>query len=76
MEDSIFAIPFVYIMTKVIAIFYYFLSKKRILDGKPYRHSSIYTVNVGTHTNKPRKQKLCKSRLLSSTKGEENRTEV
>ena len=76
MEDSIFAIPFVYSMTKVIAIFYYFLSKKRILDGKPCRHSSIYAVNVGTHKNKPWKQKPPKSRLLSSTKGEENRLEL
>ena len=33
-----------------------------------YRHSSIYTVNVRTHT-KQRKQKPRKSRLLSSTKG-------
>ena len=32
-----------------------------------YRHSSFYTVNVGTHK---------KTRLLSSTKGEENRIEL
>jgi hypothetical protein len=37
-----------------------------------YRHSSIYTGNVGTH-KKQGKQKLRKSRLLSSTNGEENR---
>ena len=39
------------------------------LESKLYRHSSIYAVNVGTQ--KPRK-----SRLPSSTKGEENRIEL
>ena len=40
-----------------------------------YRHSSIYVVNVGTH-KKTRKQKPGKLRLLSSTKGEENKIEL
>ena len=41
-----------------------------------YRHSSIYAVNVGTHMYKNRgKRKPRKLRLLSSTKGEENRIE-
>ena len=38
--------------------------------GTKYRHSSIYAVNVGTQKTK------CKLRLLSSTKGEENRIEL
>ena len=41
-----------------------------------YRHSSIYPVNVGTHKKTRSKQKPRKSRLLSSTKGEENRIEL
>ena len=41
-----------------------------------YRHSLIYAVNVGTHKKKHGKQKPRKSRLLSSTKGEENRIEL
>ena len=40
-----------------------------------YKHSSIYAVNVGTH-KKRGKRKPHKSRLLSSTKGEENRIEL
>ena len=41
-----------------------------------YRHSSIYAFNVGTQKRKPWKQKPRESRLLSSTKGEENRVEL
>ena len=41
-----------------------------------YRHSWIYAVNVGTHKNPPESKKPRKSRLLSSTKGEENRIEL
>ena len=33
-----------------------------------YRHSSIYSVNVGTHKKKRGKQKPGKSRLLSTLK--------
>ena len=40
-----------------------------------YRHSLVYAFNVGTH-KKNQKQKPCKSRLLSSNKGEENRIEL
>ena len=40
-----------------------------------YRHSLIYAVNLKTH-KKTQKQKLRKLRLLSSTKGEENRIEL
>ena len=40
-----------------------------------YRHSLIYAVNVGTH-KKRGKLKPHKLRLLSSTKGEENRIEL
>ena len=40
-----------------------------------YRHSSILAVNVGTHKNQG-KQKLSKLRLVSSTKGEEDRIEL
>ena len=40
-----------------------------------YRHSSIYAVNVGTQ-KKTQKQKPCKSRLLSVTKGDENMIEL
>ena len=40
-----------------------------------YRHSSIYAVNVGTH-KETQKQKLRKSRLLSSTEGEANMIEL
>ena len=40
-----------------------------------YRHSSIYAVNVGTQ-KKTLKKKPRKSRLLSSTNGEENRIEL
>ena len=40
-----------------------------------YRHSSIYIVNVGTQKNRG-KQQPRKSRLLSSSKGEENRIEL
>ena len=40
-----------------------------------YRHSSIYAVNLGTQKNRG-KQKPRKSRLFSSTKGEENRIEL
>ena len=41
-----------------------------------YRHSSIYAVNVGTHKKNYGKQKPRKSRLLSSSNGEENRIEL
>ena len=44
-------------------------------DQSNYRHSSIYAVNVGTQ-KKCEKQNTRKSRLLSSTKGEENRIEI
>ena len=40
-----------------------------------YRHSSIYAVNVGT-LKKNAEAKSRKSRLLSSTKGEENSIEL
>ena len=40
-----------------------------------YRHAWIYAVNMGTH-KKRGKQKPRKSRLLSSTKGEEKRIEL
>ena len=40
-----------------------------------YRHFSIYAVNLGRH-KKAQKQKPRKPRLLSSTKGEENRIEL
>ena len=36
----------------------------------------MYAVNMGTQKTKPRKQKPRKSRLLSSTKVEENRIEL
>ena len=51
--------------------------KRHYLQGdsrqviKQCKHSSIYAVNVGTH-KKRGKQKPDKSRLLGSTKGEEN----
>ena len=41
-----------------------------------YRHFSIYAGNVETKKRKPQKQKLHKWRLLSSTKGEDNRIEL
>ena len=41
-----------------------------------YRHSSIYAVNVGTHKKTAESEKPRKQRLLSSTKGEENRIEL
>ena len=41
-----------------------------------YRHSSIYAVNVRDLFKKMLKQKQGKSRLLSSTKGEEKRIEL
>ena len=47
----------------------------RTKNVRLYRHSSIYAVNVGTQKKKMQKQKPCKSRLLSSTKGEESRIE-
>ena len=39
-------------------------------------HSLIYVVNVGTHKKTRGKRKPQKLRLLSSTKGEENRIEA
>ena len=45
------------------------------MDISQYRHSLIYAVNVGLK-KKPQKQKPRKSRLLSSTKGEENRIDL
>ena len=41
-----------------------------------YRLSSIDPVNVETQIKKPRKQQPCKSRLLGSTKGKENKIEL
>ena len=47
--------------------------RSKYVDCLHYRHSLIYAVIVGTHKKKLGKRKPRKSRLLSSTKGEENR---
>ena len=72
-------------MSKIGQIFLIFFSLKIIKIGEQLlllthfdttgRHSSIYAFNVGTH-KKRGKGKPHKSRLLSSTKGEENRIEL
>ena len=58
---------------------YKFIRIETFWEEKPnqttYRHSPIYAINVG-HKKKLRKQKPCKSRLLSSTKEEENGIEL
>ena len=46
------------------------------ITGFQIQASSIYAVIVGTHKKKRGKQKPCKTKLLSSTKGEENRIEL
>ena len=58
------------------AIYHIFFARSGSKSESNYRHSSIYAVNVRTQEKKTQKQKPCKSRLLSSTKGEENRLEL
>ena len=53
----------------------YFL-KFRFSDFQIWVQRLIYAVNVGTHKKNHGKQKPRKSRLLSSTKGEEDRIQL
>ena len=60
---------------KISPIFHFDQGNNAMVRFFMYRHSSIYAINVGTQ-KKTWRQKPRKSRLLSSTKGEENKIEL